>query len=110
MIRDIPTASVVAGGAKISNLRQIVSDQMKKEGLECRCIRCREVKEDFNKDDKPEMFRLDYEASNGKEIFLSIETNERKKLFSILPELVQKWVSVYELCTWQARFYTVLYL
>ncbi|TRZ49319.1 MAG: hypothetical protein D4S01_08830 [Dehalococcoidia bacterium] len=33
-----------------------------------------------------------------------------KNLFNILPKMIQKWVGVYELCTWEARFYTVLYM
>ncbi len=80
--RDIPSKSIVAGPAKISNLRQIVSAQMEKEGWSCKCIRCRQAKE-YSKE---ELFLLreDYEASKGKEIFLSFEDKERKHLYGML--------------------------
>ncbi len=42
IIRDIPAADIVAGN-KQSNLRQVVQQEMRRRGLRCRCIRCREV-------------------------------------------------------------------
>jgi len=82
--RDIPANYIVEGGTKISNIREIVQKEMKKEGLFCKCIRCREVKENFNLKEKVYLFREDYQSSGGKEIFLSFETKDRKKLFSFL--------------------------
>lgn len=82
--RDIPSSSIVAGPSKISNLRQILADQSKEEGWKCRCIRCREVKENYNPKEKIYLFRQDYEASDGKEIFLSFENKNRTKLYSLL--------------------------
>ena len=67
--RDIPTKQTVAGVDK-TNLRQLIFDYMKKNGLKCNCIRCNEVKSDVV---KPELKVLEYEASNGKEFFISIE-------------------------------------
>jgi elongator complex protein 3 len=83
LIRDIPTNNIVAG-CLIPNLRQELQKQMKKEGWQCKCIRCREVKNDYNPKDKIKLFRQDYNGSQGKEIFLSFETTDRKKLFSLL--------------------------
>ena len=83
IIRDIPSEKIIEGGAKISNLREIVQGEMKKRGLFCRCIRCREIGEGKNKKDIF-LFREEYFASGGKEIFLSIETKDRKKLYGIL--------------------------
>ncbi|MEM3356952.1 MAG: tRNA uridine(34) 5-carboxymethylaminomethyl modification radical SAM/GNAT enzyme Elp3, partial [Candidatus Bathyarchaeia archaeon] len=40
--RDIPAPLIVAGVDR-SNLRQLVQQKLKEEGLRCRCIRCREV-------------------------------------------------------------------
>ena len=40
--RDVPSQYINAGVEK-SNLRQLVNDEMIKLGLECRCIRCREI-------------------------------------------------------------------
>ena len=82
--RDIPSSYIVEGGARASNLRQLVQEKMKKEGNACLCIRCREVKENYNPKEKLCLYRCDYQASGGKEIFLSIENKKRTKLFSFL--------------------------
>jgi len=79
IVRDIPAKNIIEGGAKVSNLRQIISKE-----VQCKCIRCREVRENYNPNDKLYLFREDYEASKGKEIFLSFETKDRKKLYSML--------------------------
>jgi len=81
--RDIPSSSIVSGPAKISNLRQLLSEKMKEENWQCKCIRCREVREKHAPEEKIFLFRQDYEASGGKEIFLSFES-EKRKLHSLL--------------------------
>ena len=43
-----------------------------------------EIREDYNPKEKIYLFREDYEASQGKEIFLSFENKTRRKLFSFL--------------------------
>jgi len=43
IIRDIPSPLIVEGGTKISNLRQVLEQEMQKENWHCQCIRCREV-------------------------------------------------------------------
>lgn len=82
--RDIPSKSIVAGPAKISNLRQILFKKMEEERWQCKCIRCREVREAYNKKEKIYLFRQGYRASGGKEIFLSFENKRRTKLYSLL--------------------------
>ena len=82
--RDIPSQRIITGGAGISNLRQIVAGESKKENWKCKCIRCREVKENYDPKEKPHLFRQNYKASDGKEIFLSFENKKRTKLFSLL--------------------------
>jgi len=82
--RDIPSPAIVAGGAKVSNLRQILLGNMKREGWQCKCIRCREVKENYDRKEKVYLFRINYIASDGKEIFLSFENKNRTKIFSLL--------------------------
>lgn len=84
VIRDIPSPNVVEGGVKISHLRDVVAGEMKKEGKRCRCIRCREIRERYDPDEKAVIFRQDYQSAGGKEIFLSFETKNRRKLFSLL--------------------------
>jgi elongator complex protein 3 len=93
--RDIPSSRIVTGPARISNLRQILSEKAKKEGWYCRCIRCREIKEKYSPKEKICLFRQDYNASGGKEIFLSFENpssrtpvhygaGKNRKLYSLL--------------------------
>lgn len=83
VIRDIPSEDIAEGGAKISNLRQLIQEDMKGKGKRCNCIRCREV--GANKQDEMVMLvREDYAASGGREIFLSIENKDRTNLYSIL--------------------------
>jgi len=88
IIRDIPSPLIVEGGAKTSNIRQMIDLDMKKEGWQCQCIRCREIK-DIAKEDVV-LFRDDYNASKGKEIFLSFEDKNRKHLYSLLRLRIDK--------------------
>jgi len=84
IIRDISSEKIMEGGVKITNLRQILSEKMKKEGFKCKCIRCREVRENYNPKEKIYFFCDHYEASGGKEMFLSYENKDRTKLYSLL--------------------------
>ncbi len=83
LFRDIP-AYHIESGSKISNLRQVVQKEMKKRGMACHCVRCREVKEKYDPKEKIVLFREDYNASSAKEIFLSFENKNRTKLYSLL--------------------------
>ncbi len=84
IVRDIPSESIIEGGAKISNLRELVQKEMKKQGRKCKCIRCREVKENYDPKEKLYLFQEDYPASDGKEIFLSFENKKREKIYALL--------------------------
>ena len=72
--RDIPVNLIVAG-VKKSNLRELLQDRLQSDGKKCNCIRCREegLLRCLNKQeiDYNEfiMHRMDYEASEGQEIF-----------------------------------------
>lgn len=76
--RDIP-ARLILDGVKKSNLRQIVHEKLKAQGLKCQCIRCREVGHRLEADHvKPELKNIQiltsqYAASGGKEYFISAE-------------------------------------
>lgn len=83
VIRDIPSTSII-GGSKISNLRQYIQEDQRKNNWQCKCIRCREIKEAPLKKEDLRLFRIDYDASDGKEIFLSYENQDRTKLYSLL--------------------------
>lgn len=82
VIRDISSGQIIAGGAKVSNMRQLVLQEMAQRGQACRCIRCREVR--LHQAGETQLIRRDYEASGGKEIFLSIESSDGKTLYSLL--------------------------
>jgi len=82
LIRDIPSQDIVAG-SEVSNLRQVIQDEMARRKLYCNCIRCREIKEGvYNK--KIEIVRREYKASGGVEIFLSFEDKKREHLYALL--------------------------
>ncbi|MBI2673251.1 tRNA uridine(34) 5-carboxymethylaminomethyl modification radical SAM/GNAT enzyme Elp3 [Candidatus Woesearchaeota archaeon] len=73
--RDIPTYMTKAGVDR-TNLRQYVEDLARRKGIRCMCIRCREAGR-FKKLGKLRLFTEEYEASKGKEFFISIEDAER---------------------------------
>ncbi|MFA5197460.1 MAG: tRNA uridine(34) 5-carboxymethylaminomethyl modification radical SAM/GNAT enzyme Elp3 [Patescibacteria group bacterium] len=94
-IRDIPATSIESGSIT-SNLRQVILKRAEEEGWQCRCIRCREVGSSVfpseveesrslrSSRDDIKLYKEEYEASGGKEIFLSYETEDRKALYSLL--------------------------
>lgn len=84
IIRDIPSPRITAGTKGISNLRQIIAAAMARENWRCQCVRCREIKGEYDSDEKIVLTRRDYPASGGKEIFLSFESESKTKLFSLL--------------------------
>lgn len=83
IIRDIP-ATKIEGGSKISNLREVVQREMKKRNLKCNCIRCREIREKSYKIKNIKLLKREYQASKGKEIFLSYEDIKNDKLLAFL--------------------------
>ena len=76
--RDIPSYLIEAGVDK-SNLRQLVHERLNRLGFRCRCIRCREVglrmlSEGVKPDlENVEVLKRRYRASEGEEIFISVE-------------------------------------
>lgn len=72
--RDIPATNVV-DGCRMTNMRQVLDERMRREGLRCRCIRCREVRSD----PPPELRLVDrrYETSDTVEHFLAFEGDDR---------------------------------
>ncbi len=81
VIRDIPSTSIESG-CLTTNLREQVQQRMRARGLHCQCIRCRQVR---NTCAGPwTLVRRSYEASGGREIFLSMEQTDRQQLASLL--------------------------
>ena len=75
--REISAAEIVAG-PKYGNFRQTVLQHMSKNGMRCVCIRCREAglsgKDSIDSD--LNLYRKDYDSSNGREVFLSYEDKD----------------------------------
>ena len=76
--RDIPVQLIDAGPIK-SNLQELVHDALDKFNLCCTCIRCREVghkKLKYDLEPNPDHIELSiaqYDASGGKELFISFD-------------------------------------
>ncbi|MEK7512084.1 MAG: tRNA uridine(34) 5-carboxymethylaminomethyl modification radical SAM/GNAT enzyme Elp3 [Patescibacteria group bacterium] len=83
LIRDIPKESIEAGNL-ISNLRENLKIELKKQGKFCRCIRCREVREEIKGANKSKLFITKYQASGATEYFLQYASNNKRKLFAFL--------------------------
>lgn len=92
ILRDIP-ATVIEAGTKKTNLRQLLSKG-------CRCIRCREIghkayklvglKPDFS---KAELRLIEYDASGGREVFLSFVEPECDAIIGLLRLRLSKTVA-----------------
>ncbi len=78
--RDIPS-TVISGGVKKTNLRQMVDEELKKKKIKCQDIRSREVginslsEKSFLKQ-KPKLKTRFYNASKGEEVFISFESKD----------------------------------
>jgi len=76
--RDIP-AYLIEAGVKRSDLRQLVQEKLRKLGVRCRCIRCREVGHRWLKEGikpNPDHVKINVirqEASEGEDLFISAE-------------------------------------
>lgn len=87
--RDIPSQKI-SGGIKKSNLRQYIEKEMQHRGTSCRCIRCREI--GHLSDEKTKqltdlsltLVHRRYKASNGEEVFLSLEDKKQDVLVGYL--------------------------
>jgi elongator complex protein 3 len=82
--REISSDQIIAG-PKLGNLRQIVQQNLKKQNISCKCIRCREAglsESAINMDDI-KMHRENYDSSGGDEVFLSYDDSD-DKIFGFL--------------------------
>lgn len=83
IIRDIPS-SYILGGANDVSMRQVLQLELKKRGLECKCIRCREVKKQNVDFFNHKFVQHEFKSSNEIEYFLSYESQDEKTLFGFL--------------------------
>lgn len=87
--REIP-AHGISDGVKHGNLRQLVQEELRKRGVKCHCIRCREAGHAALKNNqRPDLDRVQltttvYGASGGTEVFLSFEDIDQHLLVGYL--------------------------
>ena len=89
VLRDIPSRFITAGCK--DSIRGLVRQRLEQKALACQCIRCREYghrARDGWEIGEPHLVRMDYEASGGREIFLSLE-DEKATLFGLLRMRIQ---------------------
>lgn len=81
--RDIP-AGLIEAGIRKGHLRELVGERMAQDGAECNCIRCREVGHrdvPASADGlSPVMRTVEYDASEGRERFISFEFEDTGSL------------------------------
>jgi len=78
--RDIPTKQLVAG-VEMTNLRQYLKQ---KYPVKCRCIRCREPRDNKIDWKKVKIKVSEYEASQGTEFFISAEDEKNDLLIGFV--------------------------
>jgi ELP3 family radical SAM enzyme/protein acetyltransferase len=99
---DYKTGEVGAvGGIMTTNLRQIIMNQMKAEGVSCKCIRCREVGIGVFSWDNASVFIRTYNASGGFEYFISVESLDNHILYGFVrlrfnDPLFEKRLSIFD--------------
>ncbi|MFN8496215.1 MAG: tRNA uridine(34) 5-carboxymethylaminomethyl modification radical SAM/GNAT enzyme Elp3 [Caldilineaceae bacterium] len=76
LFRDIPAHHIQAG-VKLSNLRQVVYEELARRGQQCGCIRCREVKRRTVTAEELELQDYVYDTDLTREHFLHFVTNEK---------------------------------
>jgi len=92
LVRDIPSNDIAAGYNKMSNLRQLIHNKMKKENLKCNCIRCMEIGDKEHDNLSPILVVRDYEASDGVEFHISVEAH-KMTLFQTLLYLLDMFAN-----------------
>jgi elongator complex protein 3 len=78
VIRDIP-ASYIMAGSKLSNLRQTILHDQRINNWQCRCIRCREIRNKEIVLDEYELQKIEYKTVTSTEVFLSFEHKTQNK-------------------------------
>jgi len=75
--REISSDQIVAG-PNLGNLRQMVQQNLKKQNLSCRCIRCREagLSEEPVRLEDIKLNMETYESSGGEEVFMSYDDSK----------------------------------
>ena len=84
IVRDIPLSYIEAGN-KYPNLRQMIDDEFKKEGLYSKDLRSREIGRnlEYKLSDSKMMVRK-YKASDSTEFFISVESQDERAIFGFI--------------------------
>ena len=80
-VRDIPTTYIL-GGCSTPNLRQLIMEDLEKEGRECSDIRSREI----SRRDNYELEDAEYftTKTSDNDYFVSLESKDRRAIFGFL--------------------------
>lgn len=83
--REIESKDIIAG-PRAGNLRQVVLARMHQQGIKCACIRCREtgLQKRYPREEDVVLKRLNYQASGGREIFLSYQSKDGEIILGFL--------------------------
>lgn len=97
LMRDIPSTSIDAG-VRVTNIREDLHRELARRGLHCRCIRCREARNETVDLAQAVLTRREYDAGDGREIFLSYESPDQRKIYAFvrlrLPQYVLNTAAV----------------
>ncbi len=77
VIRDIPGTDIVTGN-KVTNLREVVENELQRQGQKSRDIRAREIRHRSVSPDSLRLRRTDYQTCIGSEVFLQYVTPENR--------------------------------
>lgn len=106
LVRDIPSQSIESGYQKISNLRQLLHEQMKVEGSVCKCIYCMEVGDRELDGLAPMLVVRKYAASGGTEYHLSLEAHTMSLMQKALVKLFELKALAYWLLTGRTMYWS----
>lgn len=85
LIRDIPSGEIKDGNT-VTNLREMLEHNLKKEGHTCVCLRCREIGRhtDLDGDVSDTLFVDEYDTDGGREYFITYEDPQRRVVYGFL--------------------------
>ncbi len=83
LIRDIPSESILAGN-RITNLRESLQKELHEQGINCKCIRCREARGKTITAAQAKLHVSTYRASAGTEYFLEYTSKDIKVLYAFV--------------------------
>ena len=106
LVRDIPTTDIAAGYNGMSNLRQVIHDQMRLRGVKCNCIRCNEIGDKEHDNYEPILVVRKYEASGGTEFHISVEAHAMNFYQTLLYWLTVVWNSFILFLTGKHMFWS----